>query len=521
MESDTNYIDLADEYQKIGNYDLAIENYHKAINKEPENAKIYNALAICYYCKKDYESAIMIYEEAVKIRPDYAMAFNNLGLIYSDIRKYDKSIENYLKAIEIYPEYATAYNNLGNIFCKMYKYAEAVDFFEKAIELKPDYADAYSNTGIALHSLEKYDEAIKFFEKAVELNPNNPETYNNLGNSYNEKRLFDLAIKNFLKAIELKPDFAAAYSNLSIVYLIKGDFEKGWEFYEHRFNQNLHIIYLPKFLKPKWDGKKNNGRLFVYMEQGLGDALMFARYFPVLKNMGLNLLAWVDDSLLEFFKFNFPYISFVSELKNLKEDDYDFYISSMSLPFVLKTTPETIPFSSGYLKAEPEKVKEYKEKYFNNDEFKIGINWQCKNIYPRDRFRTIPDISYLFSVAGMQGVKVYSIQKGEGEKQLTNLPDSIEIVNLGTGFNDFSETAAAIENLDVCITVDTSIAHLSGGLGKLTWITIPNAADWKWFLNTDKSIWYENAKLFRQKEHCNWKEVIDRICNDLQSLKKK
>lgn len=247
---------------------------------------------------------------------------------------------------------------------------------------------------------------------------------------------------------------------------------------------------------------------------------MFSRYVPILDQMGAKVLFRPHSMLENFFRdFNFP-AEIISNTTPLDTLEFDYYHSVMSLPAVFKTEIDTIPYKEGYLKANPEKVRQFREKYFNNDLFKIGIVWQCKNLYEQDIFRSIPDISYLFPIAKIPSVKVYSIQKGLGEAQLENLPDEIEIINLGKDLNDFSDTAAAVENLDLVVSVDTSVPHLSGAMGKDTIVMIEYTADWKWLLDRDDCVWYDKIRLFRQNKNNDWDFVVKNVVEYIQSHSK-
>ena len=237
---------------------------------------------------------------------------------------------------------------------------------------------------------------------------------------------------------------------------------------------------------------------------------MFSRFVPVLSSMGAKVLFKPQSALEQLFKDSHFPAEFIHKSASFEMLNFDTHISLMSLPLLLKiNAADDIPFKDKYLKANPEKVAKYKEKYFNTDDFKIGLVWQCKNIYRRDSLRSVHDISLLYPIIRIPGVKVYSIQKGLGEAQLKNLPEDIEIEDLGGTFKDFTDTAAAIENLDLMISVDTSVAHLSGALGKETLLLLDYTSEWRWQLDRTDSIWYDKVRLFRQKRLNNWQDAIN------------
>ncbi len=232
MEININYLELADDYQKKGMLDLAIENYNKAVNLEPNNIKIYNKLAITYYYKNDFESAIKNYKKIVEISPDYAMPYNNMGLISFNLQNFDEAIKNYKKAIETNPDYYSAYNNLGNAYYKINLIDKAIESYKKAVEKNSNYVDAYINLGNLFYKERNFKETIIYFEKAIELNVNIFEIYNNLGIAYREEKEEDKAIECFLKADGVKPNNQETYGNLAISYHNKKLFRKAIEFYK-------------------------------------------------------------------------------------------------------------------------------------------------------------------------------------------------------------------------------------------------------------------------------------------------
>ena len=548
MNLSINYYETANQYKQKGEYDLAIENFIRAIKSEPNNIAMYNDLGICYYVTNNYNKAIETYENALKINPEYATAYNNLGIIYFDTQNIEKSIISYKKAIEFNPKYADAYNNLGNLYSSVEKYENAIENYKKAIDLDVNHFSAYNNLGLTLFAIENYNAAIDCYKKALtinpqysdsynnlghvyleikefdlaianvkkalEFNPENAEAYNNLGLLYYNKKLFDLSVNSYEKAIRLKQNFYAAIFNLSSVYFIQGEFKAGFDLYESRFHaNNKEKICLTNFLKPKWNGNSiENKTIYVYYEQGFGDTLMFSRYLLSLNSIGAKVLFKVQKHLESLFEKNNLKAKIISQDTPDDSIEFDEHIPLLSLPRIFKTNLENIPYSSGYLQANPEKAALYKEKYFNNNKFKVGIFWQGN---PKGMKERAASLRNFYKISEITNVELYSLQKGYGIGQLDELPDSINIIDLGSGFNDYSDTAAAIANLDLVITIDTSIAHLAAAMNKPTWIVLSYIPEWRWLLDREDTPWYKSVRLFRQKEKNNWEEVFDRVCCEL------
>lgn len=363
-----------------------------------------------------------------------------------------------------------------------------------------------------------YNEFVNSLKKRslaqLEINPQDYRAFTRLGISYQYASNIDKAIECFKKAIELKNDYPDAQFNLGVLLLLTGDFDKGFEYLEQRYSQSvLSRNNVLSTDKPLWIGENIKGKtIYIYPEQGFGDIIQTARFFPLIKEMGANIIFNSPPELKSLFEANYPDINVIStEQINF---NFDTHTSIFSIPYLLKANAENMPFKNGYLKANPTKVKEYKEKYFLNNKFKIGLIWHCKDLYFIDRFRSIPSPELFKNIFEMDNVQIYSLQK-ENNNEILNY---LNIINLGNDFKDFSDTAAAIENLDLIITVDTSVAHLAGALGKKTFILLEKFPSWRWGLNTDKSYLYNSAKLFRQTEAYEWQEVIDKIHIELLNM---
>jgi len=198
--------------------------------------------------------------------------------------------------------------------------------------------------------------------------------------------------------------------------------------------------------------------------------------------------------------------------------EFDYYVPLMSLPYILGAKFDNIPCTSRYLKANPDDVRHYKEKYFDNDKLKVGIVWSNKNLINLDKLRSMQDIKYFYDIAKLDNVQVYSLQKGSGESQLNDLPEDIEIINLGKTFNDLADTAAAIENLDIVLSVDTSVVHLAGALGKPVWVLLNYTYCWRWFIDLQHSPWYESARIFKCKKMNDYDNLMKKVTEELKNL---
>ena len=255
--------------------------------------------------------------------------------------------------------------------------------------------------------------------------------------------------------------------------------------------------------------------MLVQYEQGFGDSLQFFRYLEQVKPLVKKIIFRVQDELVELLKIN-TNIEIVRNSVPLDELSFDYHIPLMSLMYILKIPINNIPFSEGYIKADEEKINNYKKEFFDNNSFKIGISWHGTSI--GNKHRNIP-LRCLFPLAGLQNVKIYSLQKGFGQKEAEGLPDNIKIIDLGKTFNDFSYTAAAMANLDLFITGDNALLNLAGAMGKKTFLLLNKYSEWRWFLHSYTTPWYKSVKIFKkQNENDNWDSLMKRI---VKNIKKK
>ena len=508
---------LANIYNENNKYISAIEYYNKAIALNPAYAIIYNNLGIAYAKNNEHAKAVKSFEKAVELGHKEITTYNYTGISYNRLEIYDKALECFNKALNIDPNFAGTYIYLGNCYNDTEKFDKAIESYKIAIKLNPVNFEAYNNLGNSYKETEEYDTAIECYNRALELNPDHIETFINIGVSYYCKNDFDKAEKYYKKAIEYNPEYGEAYNNLSTIYRMKGDFERGWELFEQRFNlrpDNKNRLALPAIDQPAWTGSSiKNKTVYVYWEQGFGDTLMFVRYLPVLAAMGARVLFKPQKELETLLRQNNLNAEIISPFAVDSSVKFDEHVSLMSLPGILKTDLTNIPYSEGYLKADPEKEKFYKEKYFNNDKFKIGIFWQGN---PKGFKRRAAKPEYFYKFAKLENVQLYSLQKGYGTEQLKEIPEEINIIDLGSGFNDYSDTAAAITNLDLVITIDTSVAHLSAALQKETWIMLNFDNEWRWLLEGETTPWYKHIKLFRQKCKSDREESFEKALEELK-----
>ncbi|MGR3320296.1 MAG: tetratricopeptide repeat protein [Candidatus Anammoxibacter sp.] len=504
----------------IGELDAAVKHFEKAIKLKPGIVEGYHNLGNVFGEQGKPDAAIEHYQNAIKNNPDLAEPHNNLGNIFNDQGKIDEAIEHFRKAIQLDSGFAEAHNNLGNALRRQGNIGAADEHFKRAIQLNPESAEIYANLGNLRREQGELDEAFEFANKAVQLNPNLYAAHNNLGNTFKERGKYRAALEHYSKAMQLKPDSVEAHYNRGLVLLLNGIFDEGWPEYEWRFQskETALLIGSRNFTQPRWDGTSLEGKtILVHSEQGMGDTIQFVRYLPLVKACGGYVICECQKALMTLLD-GFPGIDLLIE----KPDDgnvdepFDVYIPLLSLPRIFDTTVVTIFSEAAYLKPRPELVEEW-SKRINGKAFKVGIVWAGNPAFKNNRNRScrLSDFAPLTSISGLE---LFSLQKGTAMDQLLDMPDGMSVVNLGEQLRDFSDTAAVIANLDLVISVDTSVVHLAGALGKPVWALLAFVPDWRWMLDSEDTPWYPDMRLFRQNEIADWKGVMSRVTDELDKI---
>ena len=472
--------------------------------------------AFKYHQEGNLKEAKNIYEQILKHKPNHFDALQLLGILYGQINKKDKAIMLLELALQIKPDDAVTLNNYGVILTEVNRTNDSYEVLDKATNIKPDYAEAYSNKGNTLKLLEKYDDAVKAYSKAIQLKPNYAEAYNNRGVIYKELSQMNLALKDLKKAISLKPDYPEANSTMGVTLLLTGNFSKGWEQYEWRWKDLSDPSVIRSFKQPLWDGKKSlkDKSILLYSEQGLGDTIQFSRYILLIKALGAKVILETHKELLNIVGSIDSNITVILMGQTLPH--FDFQCPLLSLPLKFGTGLKNIPSPNRYICADKRIVPKWKKKIGSQKKPLVGLAWEGNPLHKNDYNRSIllaeliPHLPKKYEYIGLQ--------KDIRESNLKTLKRSSMIDNLIDKNVSMDDTAAIIENLDIVISVDTSVAHLSASMGKPTWILLPFVPDWRWLLNRNDSPWYKSVKLFRQEKRGNWELVFKDLNKKLNVL---
>lgn len=477
---------LGDEKGKNDQPAEALEYYENLLIHDPENCVIHCKIAKCLNDMGAYFSAANSLKKAYKLDPQNYDLCKAIGELYY------RHIKDYISAINYYTEYvdnspksetsAIVCNLIGHLYEEVNQYKtidKQIEFFERAIEIMPDLKTAYSNLTVVYPRVGRDEDAIKCFQKLFELGA----------------------------TMDNRFDYACLQIKLK-------NFEEGWKYYEYRFQKENGPTVYPKIKQPKWDGKAIKDKiLLVHHEQGYGDSIQFIRYLEQVKPLVKKIVFCVQDELVELFNENLTDIEIIPKSAKLWKVPFDYHIPLMSLMHILQARVDNIPMTNGYLHAIEDKKNKYKAEFFDNDALKIGISWHGS---PSGNHKRNVPLEFFYPLTKLNNTKVYSFQKGAGFEQFAFVPEDFEIVDLGSTFDNFSDTAAAMENLDIFITSDNALFNLAGAMGIKTFLLLNKDCEWRWFFDEETTPWYDNVRIFKkQDENESWGAIMHKVMETL------
>jgi len=506
-------IQLAFEHFQAGDFQQAEDTCKDILKVQPDDADALHLLGIIYYQLNNYDVAIQYIRKALQFSPSDPDAYYDLGNALHEKGELDEAITYYQKALHFDPNFIEAYNNLGFALQDKGQLDEAITCYQKALQLNPNYTQAYNNLGYAFYLKQgQLDEAITCYQKALQLNPNYAEAYNNLGLALQEKGQLDEAITCYQKAIQHYPNFAEAHWNMALALLLSGNFKQGWEKFEWRWEC---ISSKRTFSQLLWNGSNiAGGTILLHAEQGFGDTIQFIRYAPLVAQHGAKVIVECQEELTSLIK----NVEGVQQVIAYGErlPDFDIHCPLLSLPLVFGTTLESIPSKIPYITVDSMLVQKWGEKVqHDNSKLRIGLAWDVAHREDKLHLRSCP-LELFSPITQFDDITFYSLQKAAAAEQVKNPPKDMKLIDYTEEINDFSDTAAFIENLDLVISVDTAVVHLAGALGKSVWTLVPFVPDWRWMLKREDSPWYPTMRLFRQPSPGNWDAVIVRLLEELK-----
>lgn len=504
------------EYQDANRLSDALNSYERVLAIDPNHVDALINRGNVLEDLNRLTDALASYDRAIAARPDYARAYSNRGNVLQSLQRFDEALISYDRALAIQPDYAVAFYNRGNTLQACKRPRDAIQSYQYALAIKPDFIQAVISLGNALHDDQRFDDALSSYDRALIIQPDHAEALYNRGNVLHDLNRYSDAIDSYNRALAIKPDDAGARWNSSFCYLILGDFANGWKNYEARWQTDDFIKAARHFTAPQWSGDEplQGKTILLYGEQGLGDTLHFCRYAKQVAALGGRVILEVQKPLLPL----------LAQLEGVEQviaqgeplPSFDFHSPLLSLPLAFNTRLDSIPAAVPYLFSNPDKVQHWQAILGAKTLPRVGVVWSGNAAHKNDHNRSLA-LSELLPLLTLD-CQFISLQKELRDTDTALLTQLARLRHYGTQLHDFTDTAALIELMDVVISVDTSVAHLSAAMGKPTWILLADNQDWRWLLKRADSPWYPSARLFRQPAPRDWQTVLDNVYAQLNTV---
>ena len=478
-----NHSDLASTLLAIGNYSAAEIAAQNAIALEPNTANALLTLGLSIIEKNSNQAKIHL-KKAQKLNPDLAGSHLGLGIIFQNEGDLNSAKTSYLEALKLDNRLIEGHCNLGNVYRDTGEIKKAVSHYFEAITIGSQKAEIFGNLAVALMELGQLKSAIEFFEKAKNINPAIPEIRR----------------------------------NHAMALLKSGQLEEGFTEYNWRWETSEFSALRREWKVPQWDSSQLYGkRILIHAEQGYGDVIQFCRYIPLLAKLGAEVFLECPSPLTKLMRTLVGVGDVVEHRESI--DEYDFHLPILNLPIHFRTSLETVPKRVPYFIFPEDEIKENRLQYNEVRNLNVGIVWKG-NPKHRNNLNRSPGLKPLSPLFDLPNINFFALEKLGAKEELRTMGLENRIVDLGTDFVDFFDTAVAIKKLDVVITPDTAVAHLAGALNIPVWTILPLVSEWRWLEDAENSPWYPSMRLFRQSVNGAWEGPVARICLALKSLYK-
>jgi tetratricopeptide (TPR) repeat protein len=558
------HFNLGCAFERLGRYDDALARFDRAIAQMPNFAQFHNQRGLLlgrmsrqaeafashsaaiwldagfldarFQCARmlheadRLEEAIAGYDAVLSLQRNYPAALSNRGLALIGLGRLQEGLANIDEAIGLGESasanretFAMLWRNRGMVLTQMNRFEEALASIDQALSLNNGFSEFHRERGRALTELGRFEEADESFGMAIAIRPDNVHAHFGRALLFDRMRRRRDAIANYEAGLRLAPEDANGQLSRALCLLSLGELSEGFKEFRWRWKTDLYKGSMPERPDPPlWTGENLAGKsIMVLREQGFGDNIQFVRYALMMAKVAKRVCVVTRPELQRLF----GRISGIDVVSNHDGSGFDYQIALMDLPHIFGTTIDTIPADAPYLSAASDDVDSWSRRLAPyNGRLKVGLVWAGSAHedqaveYTTDQRRSIP-FSTLAALGGIDGARYFSLQLGKPAEQARQLPSDLELVDLTKDIRDFADTAAIVANLDLVITVDTSVAHLAGALGKPVWILSRFDGCWRWLNGREDSPWYPTARLFHQTSPGDWDEVVERVCARLRSFR--
>jgi tetratricopeptide (TPR) repeat protein len=537
----------------------ALESFGQVVAAQPRHAQAHFNRGTALLALRRFADALAAYEQAIALQPRHVAALINKGHALQALGRHADALAAYDEAIAIEPTRPAAWLGRGDASLDLQRHADALACFDKALTLKPDHVEALCNRATALLRMGRIEEAVTGYERALAVSPSHAVTLTNLSGALREAQRHEEALAMADRAVAQAPDLAHAHMNrgnalldlcrldqasgayaralallpdeteprwaLGWTSLLAGDWAQGLPLHEIRWQKPGFSSRPRGFRQPLWLGPADAGELrgktiLLHAEQGLGDTLQFCRYAPMVAALGARVLLEVQPPLKKLMATLAGPAQVLAAGEPLPA--FDVHCPLMSLPLAFQSTPAKLPADVPYLRADPALVQKVAQTLSGREagmqpkgQARIGLVWSGNAAHRHDRHRSMPLATLLAALP--PGPAYYCLQKDVREADAATLTARPDVACLNETLQNFDDTAALVEQMDLVITIDTSLAHLAGALGKPTWILLARSPDWRWLMDREDSPWYPSARLFRQAAWGQWDAPLAQVRHALDA----
>ncbi|PMS21651.1 hypothetical protein C0Z18_07300 [Trinickia dabaoshanensis] len=492
----------------LGEPAAALADFNEAIAAYPAFVDALFNSSIALEKLERHEEAIARCDRVLAIDPTHAMALANRGNASRHAGRNREAVEHYARSLDVAPNDPGVLCNYASALIRTDRHVDAIEACERALAVVPRYTPALFTRGRALLETHRYEAALEDFTRVSEAEPSDKLAHFHRGNALRALRAHDEAKAAYARAIEIDPDYVLAHCMRAFLCLSLGDFEAGWAEYEWRWRDAQMDPSRREFAQPRWsanmplDGKT----ILLYAEQGLGDTLQFCRYVPLVKALGARVVLEVSDALVPLLRTLDGVDALVARGAPLPP--FDLHCPLLSLPMEFHTGMGTIPSSVPYLRADTARIAQWQQRLGVRGRPRIGLVWSGnpQHLNDRNRSMSLSDLLPLLD-DGYEWISLQKVVREEDEPILAASP----IRQFGDELGDFADTAALTASMDCIVSVDTSVAHLAGAIGRPLLVMLPHTPDFRWMLDRDDSPWYPSARLCRQAVGGEWGDVIEQV----------
>ena len=512
MDAETQYR-LGIRLWQEGAREAAIAAFAQAVAHAADHADALNSFGNALLEVGRPQEAVAALREVAALRPDHAPARYNLGNALLAAGEAEAAVDEFRAALRCDPEHAGAYNNLGNALRALGRVAEAAESYHAAVARLPNEAGAHNNLAAALLALHRPAEAAAVLQAALRCDANHADACNNLGGALLALDRPEAALPWFRQAAALDAQLVQARFGESLALLALGRFREGWDAYESRWLDPQFCKDERPYDRPLWRGLTEPlaGRtLLLHAEQGLGDTIQFARYAPLLRRRGARVVLEVQAPLVTLLR------DLADEVIAAGADlpPYDAHCPLLSLPRAFATELPTVPADIPYLQADPDVRARWRERLGARP--RIGLVLSGSAEHPEDALRSIP-AETLRPLLAQPGFDVHVVQTDLRDADAAVLRAYPQVRIHAGQLGNFADTAGLLAELDLLVSVDTSVAHLAGALGLPVWLLVQSNADFRWLRVRTDSPWYPTMRLFRQATMLRWAPVVARVAQALRA----